>query len=58
MGSALASASQDTRHAAAARLEHNIKAYIGVSCTVQLALPMGLERSVGKAKRILDRRPK
>ena len=58
MGSALASASQDARHAAAARLEHGIKAYIGVSCTVQLALPMGLERSVGKAKRILDRRPR
>jgi phenylacetate-CoA ligase len=58
MGSALAQASQDARHAAAAKLEHNIKAYIGVSCEVRLALPMGLERSVGKAKRILDRRPK
>jgi phenylacetate-CoA ligase len=58
MGSALANGSQESRHAAALKLEHNIKAYIGVSCTVRLALPMGLERSVGKAKRILDRRPK
>ena len=58
MGGALAQASQEARHAAAARLEHNIKAYVGVSCEVRLALPMALERSVGKAKRILDRRPK
>jgi phenylacetate-CoA ligase len=58
MGGELANGSQESRHAAARKLEHNIKAYIGVSCTVRLALPMGLERSVGKAKRILDRRPK
>jgi hypothetical protein len=25
---------------------------------VRLALPMGLERSIGKAKRIIDRRPR
>ena len=58
MGGELARGSQEARHAAAARLEHNIKAYIGVSCEVRLALPMELERSVGKAKRILDRRPR
>ena len=58
MGTALANGSQESRHAAARRLEHNIKAYIGISATVRLALPMGLERSVGKAKRIIDRRPK
>jgi phenylacetate-CoA ligase len=58
MGSGLANGSQEARHSAARRLEHNIKAYIGISCTVRLALPMGLERSVGKAKRIIDRRPK
>jgi phenylacetate-CoA ligase len=58
MGSALANGSQEARHAAAQKLEHNIKAYIGLSGTVRLALPMALERSVGKAKRILDRRPK
>ena len=58
MGSALAEGSQDARHEAAARLEHNVKNYIGVSCEVQLAPPMKLERSVGKARRIIDRRPK
>ena len=58
MGPALAEGSHDARHAAAAQLEHNIKNYIGVSCEVQLAPPMKLERSIGKAKRIVDRRPK
>jgi len=58
MGTELANGSQESRHAAAKQLEHNIKAYIGISGTVRLALPMGLERSVGKAKRIIDRRPK
>jgi phenylacetate-CoA ligase len=58
MGADLAHGSQDARHEAAGRLEHNIKAYIGVSATVRLALPAGIERSIGKAKRILDRRTK
>ncbi len=58
MGTELANGSQESRHAAARKLEHNVKAYIGISATVRLALPMGLERSVGKAKRIIDRRPK
>jgi phenylacetate-CoA ligase len=58
MGADLAHGSQEARHAAARRLEHNLKAYIGITATVRLALPMGLERSVGKAQRILDRRPK
>ncbi|MGE5160948.1 MAG: AMP-binding protein, partial [Betaproteobacteria bacterium] len=58
MGSDLAYGSQQARHEAARKLEHNIKAYIGVTATVRLALPGGVERSVGKAKRILDKRPK
>jgi phenylacetate-CoA ligase len=58
MGPELANAAQDVRHAAARKLEHNIKNYIGVSTTVRLALPGGVERSIGKAKRILDKRPK
>src|SRR5499427_2873109 len=40
------------------KLEYNIKAYVGVSATVRLAAPTGIERSLGKAKRIVDRRPK
>jgi phenylacetate-CoA ligase len=58
MGSDLANGSHEARHAAAKKLEHNIKAYIGISAEVALASPMGLERSIGKAKRIVDRRPK
>jgi phenylacetate-CoA ligase len=58
MGPGLAHDSQDARHTAAQRLEHNIKAYVGVSTTVRLALPGAIERSIGKAKRILDKRPK
>ena len=58
MGTELANGSQDTRHAAARLLEHNVKAYIGVTATVRLALPGGIERSLGKAKRVLDKRPK
>ncbi len=58
MGPDLANAAQEMRHAAAQKLEHNIKSYIGVSTTVRLALPGGIERSIGKAKRILDKRPK
>jgi phenylacetate-CoA ligase len=58
MGPPLAAGSQEARAEAARRLEHNIKAYIGVTATVRLALPATIERSLGKAKRILDKRPK
>jgi len=58
MGPELAHGSQDARATAARQLEHNIKGYIGVSTTVRLALPGGIERSLGKAKRVLDKRPK
>ena len=58
MGADLGQGSQEARHAAARALEHNVKAYIGVTATVRLALPGGIERSLGKAKRVLDKRPK
>ena len=54
----LARSGQESHQAAAKSLEQNIKGYIGVSTTVLLALPGGIERSVGKAKRIVDKRPK
>jgi phenylacetate-CoA ligase len=54
----LAQSGDETRHAAAKSLEQNIKGYIGVSTTVLLASPGGIERSVGKAKRVVDKRPK
>ena len=53
-----AQSGQESRHAAAKSLEQNIKGYLGVSTTVMLALPGGIERSVGKAKRVVDKRPK
>jgi len=58
MGPALADASQQAREEAVRVLEHQIKGYIGVSATVRLALPGGIERSMGKARRIIDKRPK
>jgi phenylacetate-CoA ligase len=44
--------------AAGARLTHEIKSYIGVTATVEIVGPGNIERSLGKAKRIIDRRPK
>lgn len=45
---------------AAAReaLLHEIKAYIGVTVTVEILPAGGVERSVGKARRIVDQRPR
>ena len=39
-------------------LQHEIKSYIGVSSSVEVVAPGGVERSLGKAKRIVDKRPK
>jgi len=44
--------------AAARRLAHLIKSLIGVSADVKVLAPGGIERSLGKAKRIVDKRPK
>ena len=44
--------------AAGARLAHHIKSLIGVSAAVKVLPPNGIERSLGKAKRIVDKRPK
>ena len=35
-----------------------IKEHIGVSATVEVMLPGGIERSLGKARRVVDRRAK
>ena len=40
----------------AARLAHDIKSYIGVSAEVIVGEPGSVERSTGKAKRVIDRR--
>ena len=44
--------------AAAARLQHDIKSYIGVSTDVKIVPAGSIERSIGKAKRVIDKRPK
>ena len=43
---------------AAARLAHDIKSYIGITTDVQLVPLNTVERSIGKAKRVIDKRPK
>ncbi len=44
--------------AAAAALQHDIKTYVGSSAAIELQPEGGVERSQGKAKRVLDLRPK
>ena len=41
---------------AAALLQHDIKAYIGTSVEIELRATGGVERSAGKAKRVVDER--
>jgi len=42
--------------AAARLLQHEIKAYIGTTADIELRAEGGVERSLGKAKRVLDQR--
>ena len=44
--------------AAGAKLAHAIKSLIGVSAEVRVVPSGGIERSIGKAKRVIDKRPK
>jgi phenylacetate-CoA ligase len=46
------------RTASAAALQHRLKGSIGLSCNVTVTPPLGIERSQGKAKRVIDKRPK
>ena len=48
--SALATAAKD--------LQHHIKSYIGISTKVNVLAPNSIERSMGKARRVIDKRPK
>jgi phenylacetate-CoA ligase len=44
-------------HETAAReLTHNVKSYVGISVQVRVGAPGSIERSIGKAKRVIDRR--
>ena len=46
------------RAALARELQHRIKTLIGVSTRVEVLDPDGIERSLGKARRVIDTRPK
>jgi phenylacetate-CoA ligase len=49
---------RDSRLAAAARLEQIVKNTVGVTARVSVLDPDGVERSAGKARRIIDHRPR
>ena len=42
----------------AQKTQHLVKAYVGITATVRVLEPGTIERSQGKAKRVIDRRPK
>jgi phenylacetate-CoA ligase len=44
--------------AAAKELRHHIKSSVGISTRVNVLQPNSIERSVGKARRVIDNRPK
>ncbi|AWN52441.1 phenylacetate--CoA ligase PaaK [Methylobacterium sp. 17Sr1-1] len=48
----------DLREAAADRLCHAVKDTIGITATVEVLPPGGIERSLGKARRVIDQRPR
>jgi phenylacetate-CoA ligase len=52
-----AGADESARDLATRELARRIKSSIGISAEVRVAAPGTLERSVGKARRVVDRRP-
>jgi phenylacetate-CoA ligase len=53
-----ATATAAEKEYAAHELSHHIKSYIGISTHIEVKAVGTIERSVGKAKRVIDRRPK
>ncbi|MFB2532722.1 phenylacetate--CoA ligase PaaK [Paracoccus sp. p4-l81] len=51
-------AAAEARHASAVELAHHIKSVVGVTTRVTVHDPDGVARSEGKAKRVIDNRPK
>jgi phenylacetate-CoA ligase len=45
-----------TDSSTASRLQHSIKSYVGVTADVKLVPLSTIERSIGKAKRVIDKR--
>ena len=52
-----ATATSAEKEFAAHELAHHIKSYIGISTHIEVKAVGTIERSVGKAKRVIDRRP-
>jgi phenylacetate-CoA ligase len=50
--------SDEHRSASARKLTHAVKNHIGVRARVSVTPPGAVERSIGKAKRVIDKRPK
>jgi phenylacetate-CoA ligase len=53
-----ATATAAEKEYAAHELAHHIKSYVGITAQIRVVEVGGIERSVGKAKRVIDRRPK
>ena len=51
-------ATEAERTSSAATLQQRLKGSVGLSCTVTVTAPLGIERSQGKARRVIDKRPK
>jgi phenylacetate-CoA ligase len=54
----LAGAGAARQQEEAKKLQHGIKAHVGISAQVKLLEPGGIARSLGKARRVVDKRPK
>jgi phenylacetate-CoA ligase len=55
---AVDAAAPEARAAAARELAHHIKSVVGVSSRIEVRDPGAVERSAGKARRVVDNRPK
>ena len=54
----LAIASGAEKEFVARDLQHHIKSYIGISARIEVVEIGGIERSIGKARRVIDKRPR
>jgi len=54
----ISDANDESRQQCAHDLQHHIKSYIGISANVRIVEMGGIERSAGKARRVIDKRPK
>jgi phenylacetate-CoA ligase len=49
---------RDRRDEVARQLQHLVKVHVGISVKVDVGEPQSLERSLGKARHVVDKRPK